>query len=441
MKLAIIALFVFLGAQISTATEPISYMSGKALRASTLSSSMKPSFESELGDYLDVPLDYTDLSQGQTSLYYYSKSPIDLKKPTMIYFQGGPGGASHLANQFDELTDWNVIYLDYRGIGFSFPETFEILKTTRYFTSEFVARDARAILVHLGIKKVSVYGHSYGTVIATIFASLFPELTKAVVLEGTVYNGNEDLWSASHRQKILQIYFNQLPTELKTKIFRYSNHPEANPAWFSRMAQRFMYSSDFKKIFTDYLTELLSKSEEELLPEVKRENDIDLKYTGSPFFSEYFFLQIACKELSGQSPYASFGFIFKDEKLIPAENIKTAHGCNELGIGPELIKTYTALNYPISAPVTYFQGTMDGATVAPHAVWHFKNVAKNAAQLFLSKNTGHGPMFELLIDQSLDDHQTALELTKTALNGKIHTKAEFKDFKKQNLSNWVMTSK
>jgi proline iminopeptidase len=441
MKSAILFLTAFLFARISLADESVPFVSGKALREATLSSSMKPYFQTEMGDYIDVPLDYNDLTQGKISIYYYLNAPLDLNKPTMVYFQGGPGGASHMAHQFEELTDWNVIYLDYRGIGFSFPETMNILKTTRYFTSEFVARDTHSILTHLGVKKVSVYGHSYGTVVATIFASLFSEMTKAVVLEGTVFNGEEDLWNASHRQKILQKYFDQLPLEIKVKILQYSNHSQVNPAWFSRMAQRFMYSSNFKQILTEALKGLFEKPEDEIIPSLAVDNDIDLKYTASPFFSEYFFFQIACKELSGQSPHASFGFIFKDEKLTPAENRQTAQGCKDLGIGPELIKTYSSLNYPIAAPVTYFQGAMDGATVAPHAIWHYKNTAKNSAQLFISKNAGHGPMTELLTGQDLADHQVALALTRLALNGQILTKATFKELKKQNLSNWVMTSK
>lgn len=437
MKSVVLSLLVFISTQVSLAEKAtMPYVSGKTLREAT-----RPAYDAEVGDYIDLPLDYNDLSQGKISVYYYLSAPLDLNKPTMIFFQGGPGGASHMVSQFDDLTDWNVVHLDYRGIGFSYPETLEILKTTRYFTSEFVARDAREVLTHLGVKKVSVYGHSYGTVVATIFASLFPEITKAVVLEGTVFRGEEDLWAASHRQKILQKYFDHLPMKMKIKILQYSNHPQANPTWFSRKAQSLMYSANFKEIFTEFLTVLLTKPEDELLPLLASDNDIELTYTGTVFFSEYFFFQITCKELSGQSPHASFGFTFKGEKLVPAENIKTAQGCKELGIGTNLIKTYSSLNYPISAPVTYFQGTMDGATVAPHTIWHYKGAAQNAAQLFISKNAGHGPMYDLLSNKDSSDHQTAVALTRIALNGQILKKAEFKELKKENLSNWVMTSK
>lgn len=409
------------------------YVSGKTLQKT------KPS---EIGaGYVEVPLDYNDLSQGQIAIYYHMQAQFEANKPTLIFFQGGPGSASRDEVRFRDLDDWNIIFFDYRGIAFSSPDTFDLLRNPRYYSSEATARDAREILNHFGVKKVSVYGHSYGTVLATIFANLFPEMTRTVILEGTVFYGGEELWSSSHRKKILQIFFDRLPMELKKKIIDYSGRADVNPVWFSRVAQQYMYISNFSSYFTDYLEGLFLMSDSEIISSLSRTYDHPLLYEASSDFSEYYFFHVVCQELSGQSSFATFSFKFENEKLVRVEDATTQKGCQQLNIGKNASHPYFALNYPVSVPVTYFQGTTDGATVAPQAIQHYKHVAKSSAQIFLARQGGHVPMHELLVNPDSEDHQKAVELLRMVLNGKVLKKSEFQKFKKDQLSKWVMTSK
>ena len=47
--------------------------------------------------------------------------------------------------------------------------------------------------------------------------------------------------------------------------------------------------------------------------------------------------------------------------------------------------------YPVNVPVTYFQGSDDGATASPGAIQHYKSVPKKFKQLLILVKGGHNP--------------------------------------------------
>lgn len=144
----------------------------------------------ENGKWLEVPFDYRKKDGKKLKLYYASALPFDPSKPTVIYVTGGPGQVIH--QLFDEYVDLakksnvNIVLFDPRGIGFSSPDKPEDYFGYELWGSENIARDIKAIADDLKVDKVSVYGISYGTVPATIFASMFPERTRSVLLEGVL---------------------------------------------------------------------------------------------------------------------------------------------------------------------------------------------------------------------------------------------------------------
>lgn len=399
--------------------------------------------EKENGNYIDLPLDYNNPKLGTISIYYYTLAPFDPLKPSFIFFQGGPGGASHFMNEiFGEITEWNIIQLDYRGIGFSFPSNVETLRNTDYFSSEIVARDAYEIIKKMGIEKVSVYGHSYGTMLATIFSSLYPSVTQATVLEGTVFSG-ENLWNSYYRRKILQRFFDKLLKETKEKILYFSNL-DINPTWFSDMGQQEMYSPNFESKLLSSLNNLLNKSEEEIIEELKMNNNrISSFLKDSLFFSSHFFNHIACKELDLSKSYSSFSFIFRDNKLTEFNDLNGKQNCDYLGVTEDKVNRYSALNYKLTKPVTYFQGTTDGATTADQSVKHYKFASIGPAQIYFAPKEGHSPLLNLLTPQTSLDPQKGQNLLFKALKGEHMNKAELMEFRKseKNGAKWTATSK
>ncbi|MEK6707121.1 MAG: alpha/beta hydrolase [Bdellovibrionota bacterium] len=142
----------------------------------------------ENGTYVPVPIDYLDPKKGTTEIYAWFARPYQSDKPTFILFTGGPGQSSHLLSvpKFHVYRNlgWNLLLFDQKGVACSRPKTEVLFNSTDYYSSENVARDAEEIRKYFNIPVLSVYGASYGTATATIYASLFPTVVKAVILGG-----------------------------------------------------------------------------------------------------------------------------------------------------------------------------------------------------------------------------------------------------------------
>ncbi|MFD2588178.1 alpha/beta fold hydrolase, partial [Croceitalea marina] len=143
-----------------------------------------------------------------------------------IFIQGGPGGSSiygvrgWLNHPLREVSD--IILMDLRGTGFSVPnlcpdlgkDILQILAKNQSkkddenekistvlscrdsllkegidlmaYNSFSIANDFHALKSAMGIKNWNVYGVSYGTFTAQIYAKLFPEDTKSVILDSPI---------------------------------------------------------------------------------------------------------------------------------------------------------------------------------------------------------------------------------------------------------------
>jgi proline iminopeptidase len=115
----------------------------------------------------------------------------------VIFLHGGPGynAASFEATTAARLADsgFFVIVYDRRGEGrspanasYTFAQTFE---------------DINAIYAAHGLKKATLIGHSFGGVVATLFARTFPDKTAAVVLAGAPVSLQETFRTIIHKAK------------------------------------------------------------------------------------------------------------------------------------------------------------------------------------------------------------------------------------------------
>ena len=128
---------------------------------------------------------------------------------------GGPGqAATPFAAQFatalaPALRTRDLIVFDQRGTGagalkcpgaaaaVSFPQFIqqcaaELGPARSYYTSKDSALDMDAIRAAVGVDKVTVYGVSYGTYVAQLYARLFPAHTTALVLDSVVASTGVD---------------------------------------------------------------------------------------------------------------------------------------------------------------------------------------------------------------------------------------------------------
>jgi len=171
---------------------------------------------------LKVPLDYTDPSAGSVSLAVI-EHPAPDSKGVVIFNPGGPGESGVLilpilasfvpAAVRDQFT---LVSFDERGTGSSDPllcgpstiaassavagttaaaQTFAGLETS--CSSEYpalfptvntttAARDMNELRIALGVERINYYGLSYGTVLGSVYAQLFPSHVRSMVLDGAV---------------------------------------------------------------------------------------------------------------------------------------------------------------------------------------------------------------------------------------------------------------
>jgi pimeloyl-ACP methyl ester carboxylesterase len=199
---------------------------------------------------LSVPLDYSTPAGPHISIAYRfypaSDPPGGEAAGTVVPVEGGPGYPSIESVSYESdgaqagysamygplLQRWNMLAVDNRGTGQSTPlscpalqdfsgesgtEAFQLTAATcaaalnhrwKYangswvhasdvFTSAPAAEDLASVITALGVGKVDLYGDSYGSFFAQVFASRFPQLVRSVTLDSTYETVGLDPWYRS----------------------------------------------------------------------------------------------------------------------------------------------------------------------------------------------------------------------------------------------------
>lgn len=445
MKTVILFTTIILSATISysQALPMDSRQCGRYVSGNELSENNPDLVKFENGFFVEVPKRYETPNGEKTKIYAYFAEKYDSSKPTYVFFLGGPGQNSHQSMSFKfnffKTLGYNFLLMDQRGISFSkFNSSDDALNTENY-SSVYTAKDMLSVIDSLGLKKVSVYGASYGTIPATIFASLFPERTTSVILEGVVFDGDKTIYQDLHRVKILQRYYNSLPEALKEKIDYLISEKKMNEYELpgTLMAILMMYGEDLLPFYTKVLNrafienEFKSKADlvkawgdisNETFPAKKSysiippklSNDICYKIEDSTDVNQILMI----KEF-GASELTSFTtFTLKNRKIEPVPHsgyVKSDTYKN----WPESKIYYSAKEYPVRTPLFYLQGTYDGATPVTGATLHFKNTPTEKSQLFLFKGSPHMPTGKIINDlNDLEKEWVPLQkFFKTLLNG------------------------
>ncbi len=175
---------------------------------------------------LDRPLDPTGAVPGRISIHFefYPHSGRDEPAGTLVATEGGPGypatgsRGDYLA-LFEPLRRRNdLLLMDNRGTGHSGAIDCRELQTAKEWTIELVAGcgrrlsdsaplystayaadDLAAILEALNIRRIDLYGDSYGTYFEQVFAIRHPNVLRSVVLDGAYpTNGPDYPWYPSY---------------------------------------------------------------------------------------------------------------------------------------------------------------------------------------------------------------------------------------------------
>ncbi len=125
------------------------------------------------------PFDHGYLSVSPLHEIYYEQCGNPLGKP-VVFLHGGPGGGGDtLPRQFFDPDRYRVVLFDQRGCGRSRPHA-ELRENT---TWDLVA-DIERLRERLGIAAWQVFGGSWGSALALLYAQAHPESVTALVLRG-----------------------------------------------------------------------------------------------------------------------------------------------------------------------------------------------------------------------------------------------------------------
>ena len=110
---------------------------------------------------------------------YFEQSGNPHGKP-VVFVHGGPGGGSDAKQRrFFDPTAYRIILFDQRGCGRSTPHASVEENTTWHLVD-----DMEALRNHLGIERWQVFGGSWGSTLALVYAQKHPERVTELVLRG-----------------------------------------------------------------------------------------------------------------------------------------------------------------------------------------------------------------------------------------------------------------
>ncbi len=175
---------------------------------------------------LDRPLDPTGVIPGRISIYFefYPHSGPGPSAGTLVATEGGPGYPATLSRDeylalFKPLRRRrDVLIMDNRGTGRSGAVDCRELQTADHWTVElngacgkalgdsaplystaYAADDLAAILDALNVRRIDLYGDSYGTYFEQVFAIRHPNSLRSIVLDGAYpLNGPDYAWYPSY---------------------------------------------------------------------------------------------------------------------------------------------------------------------------------------------------------------------------------------------------
>lgn len=156
---------------------------------------------------------YLPVGNGHEIYYEECGNP---KGIPILYLHGGPGrGCNEDARRFFDPQKCHIIIFDQRGSGRSKPFANIIANTTWY-----LVEDIDKLLAALGKKKVILFGGSWGSTLALVYAIAYPEKVLGMVLRGIFLSERKECFDYLNGQRersrfpeICERFLNNVPED------------------------------------------------------------------------------------------------------------------------------------------------------------------------------------------------------------------------------------
>lgn len=121
---------------------------------------------------------FLTLGEGPHELYFEECG--NPKGEPILFLHGGPGaGCDKTDRRFFDPKKWRIILFDQRGSGRSKPFASLYKNTTRHLVF-----DIKLLLGHLGVSRATLFGGSWGSTLALVYALKYPDTVKGMILRG-----------------------------------------------------------------------------------------------------------------------------------------------------------------------------------------------------------------------------------------------------------------
>lgn len=250
---------------------------------------------------------YLHVGDGHEIYYELCGNP---KGVPVLYLHGGPGaGCDKTDRRFFDPKKCCIIIFDQRGSGRSKPYGSIVANTTRHLVT-----DITTLLAHLEKDRVVVFGGSWGSTLALVFAIAYPERILGMVLRGIFLSERkecEDYLSGqieySHFPEIGERFLGQVPQDARKNPAEY--YYAMMTSGDESVRRRYAYEWSY---YESSRLHLFPPSEDKLKKEILAE----------PYFScaiiEAHYIRSLC--------FLEDGFILKNAHRIPHVPTSIIHG-------------------------------------------------------------------------------------------------------------------
>lgn len=228
----------------------------------------------------------------------------------VIYLHGGPGGGcDENARRFFDPKKCCIIVFDQRGSGRSKPYANTYANTTQH-----LVEDICKLLDHLGKKKVLVFGGSWGSTLALVYAINHPETVLGMVLRGIFLSEKREYvdylngqTEHSHFPEICERFLKHIPKDARKNPadYYYAMMTSGN----QKIQRKYAYEWSY---YESARISLFPPSERELKKGILAEPYVSLAVLEAHYFRNLCFLED--------------GFIIKNAHRIPRVPISIIHG-------------------------------------------------------------------------------------------------------------------
>jgi pimeloyl-ACP methyl ester carboxylesterase len=342
---------------------------------------------------MTLPL-YWDRSGSPTFEYKFQvKRSSRPNVPFVVVVPGGPGAPSigYAAFAGGSIpADVNVVYTDPRGSNCNAPPGGHFPLDA--YRTEYLARDVKAVVEKLQLQGFYVYGHSYGTVQATVLTSIL-ERESASVPGGLVLEGILGRHLANGYAEQIADFDTQwqMVKEMLDPAVAASFEQEPLPLGFtSRRWARYIAESLYEGVVPGVGIRL------QILLDELADDDPATNARLSDHFAQldggFHYLvdpnvnAIGCRELYGT-------IVGRD--LVAGHLVPTSvDACQLLGV--PFSDPYDSAAWPTTVPIYYFEGSNDPATPPSYAAYHFDTHRGSPRHFAYVLEASHDPLTQSL---------------------------------------------